>query len=133
MKQYLFQEYSGEYQQELYHRIAEENRNIINLDKKLSAEIKRKKKESATAKRLTEAQNKKETEREAARQLEIKVRHQQEETERRSLARAMMADSESNRPTLNASCLKVLNNYQGNQKYMLFKRKKKCFFFKQGP
>ena len=51
---------------------------------------------------------------EAPRKIEREVLHQNEEAQTRALGRAMIADAEENRPSFNASCLKLLNHFQGN-------------------
>ena len=81
--------------------------------KKLVAEKKAQDKESS-AKPVTKTQQKKLEELEAQKRLETEVLHQTEEAERRALCKAMMADGAAKRPSLNNSCLKVLNNFQGN-------------------
>ena len=55
----------------------------------------------------------KEQEAEAQRRMDVEVRHQKEEAETGALARKMMSDANKNRSTLNSSCCKLLNNYQG--------------------
>lgn len=74
-------------------------------------------------KKISEAQQKKEEEQEAQRKLDIEVLHQQDESKRRALGKAMLADAAANRPTFNKSALKLLNNFQSehnNKSFLLF-------------
>lgn len=59
-------------------------------------------------------QQRKEQEDEAKRRLDTVVRHQKEEGRTKSLATAMLNAASSNKSSLNSSCLKLLNNFQGN-------------------
>lgn len=67
-------------------------------------------KEKKKAKENVELQQKKMAEY----QLNIEIKHQQEESDRRSLVNAMAADARNNRSSFNTSATKVLRNYQGN-------------------
>ena len=108
-----FQNYDAKYEEELYRRIADEMKNKTRLEKKLLLEQNKKKKFDETVKKVNEAKQKKEEEMEAQRQIEIELQHQKEEAETRALGKAMLADVEGNRPSLNQTTLKVLNNFQG--------------------
>lgn len=113
----LFQTYSEEYEDELFVRIAEEMRNKMRLQKQLKEE-KRQKEEKAhppKVKKMTKALQIQQREAEAKKRLEVELRHQTEEAERRTLCRKMMSDSSKTRPSLNNSCLNVLNNFQGKK------------------
>lgn len=63
--------------------------------------------------KMTKKQQEKELEAEAKKRLDVEVHHQREEAETQALGQAMMKDAEKNRPSLNTSCLKLLNNFQG--------------------
>lgn len=96
-------------------RIALESKNKDRLEKLVVAEKKKKEvRKSQLEKDISAAQEAREREKEAQRKLDTELLHQTEESTRRSLVKKMMSDAASNSPTLNQSCLKVLNNFQGN-------------------
>lgn len=111
--QTFFKEYTPEYEEELYRRIAEETKNKERLQKVLIAENKKKEKEEKQNRKTSASKEKEEEAKEAERQLQTEMRHQREEADTRALARAMMVDAQKNRPSLNNSCLNLLNSYQG--------------------
>ena len=84
------------------------------MEKILAQEKKTHEQASMEKKTVSEARKKKEEEQEAQRKLDVEILHQQEESQRRALGRAMLSDAASNRPTFNKSTVKLLNNFQGN-------------------
>lgn len=99
---------------ELYQRIAEETRNQARLEKKLIDQKKTRNTIVKKGKKKSKEALKKEEEAEAKRRMDIEIRHQTEEAETRALGRKMMFDATKNKPSFNASCCKLLNNFQGN-------------------
>ena len=55
----------------------------------------------------------KEQETEAKRKVDVELAHQKDEAETQNLARKMMSDVKKNKPTFNALCCNLLNNFQG--------------------
>ena len=105
-------DYTPEYEEELYHRIAEENKNKVRLEKKLKDEKKAKEVVAIKEKKKNDSR---EREAEAQRKLETELRHQREESERRALGQVVLSDAAAaNNTSLNSSCWKLLTNFQGN-------------------
>lgn len=50
---------------------------------------------------------------EAERRIAVEMKHQMEESETRALIKAMMKEGKSDQSPFNSSCLKLLNNFQG--------------------
>ena len=99
----------------MYQRIATETKNKIRFEKAIAVERKKKEVAEKKSRKISEAKRKEQETREAQRQLDIEMRHQNSEAETRALGRAMMSDAQENRPSLNRSCLNLLNNYQGKK------------------
>lgn len=108
------QDYTPEYEEELYKRITEETKNKVRLEKNLLVLSKKSDREGKKTDKVIEAKEKEEEAKEAQRQLDVEFRHQKEEAEKRVMGRAMMTDAINNRPSFNRSCLNLLNSYQGN-------------------
>lgn len=107
------QEYTTEYEEELYERIANETRNKVRLERQLKADKKKFERLEEKAEKSKAAHENKIREREARIQLDTEIMHQNEELERRALAKSMMADAAEGRPSFNQSNLNLLVNYQG--------------------
>lgn len=99
---------------ELYRRISEETANKIRLEKKIEEEKKIRKQATEKFNVMSDTNASLEREIEAKRRLETEIRHQTEEAERRSLVKKMLADAAEVSPSMNKSCMNVLNNYQGS-------------------
>lgn len=108
------QNYTPEYEQELLERISQETQNKIRLEKILREELKKISEFPVESVQMSEAQERKEQEKEGQRKIDTEVMHLNEEAKRRSLGRKMLADDGAGKKqSLNTSCLNLLNNFQG--------------------
>lgn len=98
---------------ELCHRIAEETRNKIRLEKKLIAEKKEREKKLRRSRTVSKLVLQKEQQAEAKKRLDTEVHHQTEEAETRALGKKMLSDGVGNKPSFSNSCQNLLNNFQG--------------------
>lgn len=103
----------------MYEKIADETRNKVRLEKKLEMEKKKKQQKEEKARKSSKSALQKEQEAEANRRLQTEMLHQTQEAKSRALGKTMMSDAVNNKPSLNISCLKVLNNFQGRLFFML--------------
>lgn len=83
------------------------------MEKKIASEKKKTEKKEKNTKKCNSNKEMQLREREAQIQLDTEVLHQNEELERRTLGKALLADVAENRPSLNQSSANLLVNYQG--------------------
>ena len=118
---FFFKTYDAQYEEELYRRIAEETKNKTRYEKAIEHEKKKKEKVQRKSLQISESNKIKESKKEAKRQLEIEMRHQEEEAETRALGQAMVSDAAAGRTTFNQSSTNLLNNFQGNDVFQINK------------
>ena len=82
----------------------------------------------ATPVPASEVQLRKEKEKEGQRQIDQEVMHQNEEANRRALAKKMLCDAATNSPSFNVSCSNLLSNYQGKEFFFVFYSLKQYFY-----
>lgn len=92
-----------------------ENKKKIALEGQLQKEKKQKVADEKKEKKTKKTKESKQRAMEAKRKLDTEVLHQTEESERRALGRAMLADASGNKSAFNKSCLNLLNNFQGSK------------------
>lgn len=109
----ISKDYSPEYEEELYNRIAEESANKTRLEKKLSQEKKKAEKDAQKTAKTNLNNELQLVEREARRQLDTEITLQKEESHTRVLGKAVLSDAAANRATFNQSATNLLVNFQG--------------------
>lgn len=98
-------------------RIAVETKKKMRFEKLLEEEKKQKKSIEKQGKKKKMVNAQKDKQRDAERKLDTEVLHQKEEAETRALTKTMMSDAAAKKPSLNNSCLNVLNNFQGKKTF----------------